>query len=96
MKEQKRIKNCGVQRPNACMILEKGFMQCSLVKGCESKCNYRLRIFVPKGSQVIYLGNVNNEQYYYEVDIQTGAKLEIVSVDDRYINCKLLGTNNDF
>ena len=71
---------------------EKGYMQCSLVKGHESNYKTKLRIFVPSGSCVIYLGNVNYEQEYYEVDIQHGAKLKIVSIDQNYINCKLLST----
>ncbi len=71
---------------------EKGYMQCSLVKGHELKYKAKLRIFVPAGSHVIYLGNVNGEQDFYEVDIQHGAKLKIISIDDKYINCKLLET----
>ena len=71
---------------------EKGYMQCSLVKGHEINCKTKLRIFVPAGSCVIYLGNVNDEQHYYEVDIQHGAKLKLISIDQTYINCKLLST----
>ena len=71
---------------------EKGYMQCSLIKGHEINCKTKLRIFVPAGSCVIYLGNVNNEQYFYEVDIQHGAKLKLISIDQTYINCKLLST----
>ena len=77
-------------------LYEKSFLYCSLVKGCEIPSRYHLRIFVPKGSQVFYTGNVNDEQHYYEVDIQVGGKLEIVSADDEYINCRLLGTSNEF
>ena len=71
-------------------LFEKGFMQCSLVKGQEIPAEYKLRIYVPAGSCVIYLGNVNDEQDYYEVDIQHGAKLRIASMDREYINCLLL------
>ncbi len=71
---------------------EKGYMQCSLVKGHEIDSKIKLRIFVPAGSCVIYLGNVNDEQGFYEVDIQHGAKLKLVSIDQNYINCKLLST----
>ncbi|SDB68355.1 ADP-ribosyltransferase [Butyrivibrio sp. INlla16] len=71
---------------------EKGYMQCSLIKGHELDCKTKLRIFVPAGSHVIYLGNVNNEQDYYEVDIQHGAKLKIITIDKEYINCKLIET----
>ena len=71
-------------------LYEKSFLQTSLVKGHESKSQYHLRIYVPEGTQAIYLGNVNEEQFYYEVDLQHGAKLKIVSIDDEYINCKLI------
>ena len=47
---------------------------------------------MPAGSKCVYQGNVNNEQYFYEVDIMHGSKLKIESVDSEYINCKLLGT----
>ncbi len=39
-----------------------------------------------------YMGNVNYEQEYYEVDVMHGSKLKIISIDDEYINCKLLET----
>ena len=71
-------------------LYEKSFLQTSLVKGHESKAKYHLRIYVPKGAQAVYLGNVNEEQFYYEVDLQHGAKLKIVSKDDEYINCKVI------
>lgn len=71
-------------------LYEKSFLQTSLVKGHESNSQYHLRIQVPAGTQAVYLGNVNDEQFYYEVDIQHGAKLKIVSIDDEYINCILL------
>jgi hypothetical protein len=71
---------------------EKGYMQCTLIKGLELKHPTRLRIFVPAGSHVVYLGNVNVEQDIYEVDIQHGAKLKIISIDKEYINCKLIET----
>jgi hypothetical protein len=71
-------------------LYEKSFLQTSLVKGHESNAKYHLRIYVPLGTQAIYLGNVNDEQYYYEVDLQRGAKLKVVSIDKKYINCRLL------
>ena len=59
----------------------------------EIKREIRLRIFVPYGTNVIYLGNVNDEEErYYEVDVQYGAKLKIVSMDKTYINCVLIST----
>ena len=73
-------------------LYEKGYMQCSLLKGHELNYKNKLRVLVPAGSNVIYLGNVNNEQFYYEVDIQHGAKLKIISIDKEYINCRLLQT----
>lgn len=63
-------------------LYEKSFLYCSLVKGSEIPSRYHLRIFVPEGNQVFYTGNVNDEQHYYEVDIQIGGKLEIISADD--------------
>lgn len=71
-------------------LYEKSFLQTSLIKGHEIKSRYHLRIYVPEGAQAIYLGNVNDEQFYYEVDLQRGAKLKIVSADNKYINCKLV------
>lgn len=71
-------------------LYEKSFLQTSLVKGCEATSDYHLRIYVPQGTQAVYLGNVNNEQFYYEVDIQYGSKLRIISADKKYINCILL------
>lgn len=74
-------------------LYDKGFLQTSLVKGQEIKREIRLRIFVPYGTNVIYLGNVNDEEErYYEVDVQYGAKLKIVSMDKTYINCVLIST----
>ena len=75
-----------------CDLYEKGFMACSLVKGHEYRSSKYLRIYIPKGTNVIYQGNINNEQNTYEVDIQYGAKLKIVSADNKYINCKLIET----
>lgn len=71
-------------------LFEKSFLQTSLVKGQESNADYHLRIYVPEGTEAVYLGNVNYEQHYYEVDLQHGAKLKIISEDYKYINCKLL------
>ncbi len=71
-------------------LFEKSFLQTSLVKGQESNAEHHLRIYVPEGTEAVYLGDVNYEQYYYEVDLQHGAKLKIISEDNKYINCKLL------
>lgn len=71
-------------------LYEKSFLQTSLVKGHESNSQYHLRIYVPEGTQAVYLGNVNDEQFYYEVDLQYGSKLKIVSIDKDYVNCKLI------
>ena len=73
-------------------LLEKSFLQTSLIKGQESNSKIHLRIFAPAGTKAVYLGNVNDEQWYYEVDLQHGAHLQIVSIDKKYINCKLLKT----
>lgn len=71
-------------------LFEKSFLQTSLVKGHESNADYHFRIYVPEGTEAVYLGDVNYERHYYEVDLQHGAKLKIISMDNKYINCKLL------
>ena len=85
-----------------CDLYDKGILATSLVKGKELRGSRSpqkpnkfkgFRILVPKGSHVKYMGNVNFEQHYYEVDIQHGAKLKIISADNEYINCSLLSTN---
>lgn len=85
-----------------CDLYDKGILATSLVKGKElrgSRSSQKpnkfkgFRILVPKGSHVKYMGNVNFEQHYYEVDIQHGAKLQVISADKEYINCLLLSTN---
>ena len=75
-----------------CDLYEKGFLATSLVKGRELNYKIKLRIYVPAGSHCVYQGNVNDEQGFYEVDIQRNARLEIISIDKEYINCKLLET----
>lgn len=75
-----------------CDLYEKGFLCTSLVKGREINSEIKLRIYVPAGTKCIYQGNVNDEQGFYEVDVQYGSKLKIISIDDTYINCRLLTT----
>lgn len=75
-----------------CDLYEKGFLATSLVKGHELNYKIKLRIKVPAGTKCVYMGNVNNEQGYYEVDIMHNSKLKIISIDDTYINCELLET----
>lgn len=77
--------------PN-CDLYEKGFLATSLVKGQEINSEIKLRIYVQAGTKCVYMGNVNYEQENYEVDVMHGAKLKIISVDNEYINCKLLET----
>ncbi len=74
-------------------LYETGFMHCALVKGREYKRDYQLRILVPAGSAIVYLGNAGFDypvEPQFEVVIQTGAKLRILSRDREYINCELL------
>ena len=73
---------------------EKAFLHTSVVKGYEISDLYRkLRIKVPKGTSAFYAGNINNEEsIYYEVVVQKGARLKVISIDD-YINCELVGTD---
>ncbi|MDY3758020.1 MAG: ADP-ribosyltransferase [Treponema sp.] len=75
-----------------CDLYEKGFLACSLVKGHEINPKTKLRIYVPAGTKCVYMGNVNEEQGFYEVDVMHGSKLKIISIDDEYINCQLLAT----
>ncbi len=73
-------------------LVEKGFLSTSLVKEQEINCKKKLRIYIPAGTNAVYMGNVNDEQHYYEVDIQHEAHLKIISIDKKYINCMLLHT----
>ena len=75
-----------------CDFYEKGFLATSLVKGQEINYDIKLRIHVPAGTKCVFMGNVNDEPEYYEVDVMRGAKLKIISMDDEYINCELLET----
>ena len=68
-------------------LLEKGFLATSLVKGHELNYKTKLRIYVPEGTNCIYMGNVNDELGFYEVDIINGTGLRIISADKEYINC---------
>lgn len=85
------MKEKAKESPN-CDLYEKGFLACSIVKGHEINAEKKLRIYVPAGSKCVYQGNINEEQYYYEVDVMHGASLKVVSIDSEYINCKLLET----
>lgn len=71
-------------------LLDKGFLYTSLVKGNEAKSFCQLRIFVPKGTSAVYSGNVNDEQFWYEVVVQCGTPLKVISADKEYINCVVL------
>lgn len=75
-----------------CDLYEKGFLATSLVKGHEINYEIKLRIYVPAGTKCVYMGNVNEEQGFYEVDVMHSSKLKIISIDDKYINCELLET----
>ena len=74
-------------------LVEKGFLSTSLIKSKEEPLEKRLRILVPKGTNAVYMGDVNGEkERYYELTIQRGAHLRILSIDGKYINCQLLKT----
>lgn len=75
-----------------CDLYEKGFLCTSLLKGHELNYDIKLRIYVPAGTKLVYQGNVNDEQYFYEVDVMHGSELKIISADKNYINCKLINT----
>lgn len=75
-------------------FLEKGFLNTSIVKGKQINYACQLRIFLPKGTCAFYVGDITGEEkLYYEVIVQKGAKLKILSMDNNFINCKLIGTN---
>lgn len=94
---QSMIKNA--KKQTDCDLLELGFLQTSLVKGKEIDATHHLRIYVPAKTNVVYLGNINDEEEtFYEVDIQHSAKLKIISADPKklephYINCLLIQTD---
>ncbi len=74
-------------------LYDRGFMFTSLVKGKEIDKSCKLRIYLPKGTHAYYSGNVNYEEtVYYEVVVQKGAKLHILSKDKEYYNCILIET----
>ncbi len=86
---EKMISNANAKK---CDLYEKGFLCTSLLKGHEYDYKTKLRIYVPRNSHVIYQGNITGEQNNYEVDIQCGSRLKIISVDHDYINTLLLST----
>lgn len=74
-------------------LLEKGFLNTSIVKGHELEAYKHLRIYIPKDTTAFYAGDINSEEsIFYEVIVQIGARLKIISKDSRYINCKLIET----
>lgn len=74
-------------------LLEKGFLQTSLIKGRELPAQIHLRIFCPAATKAIFLGDVNYEGHFSEVDVMKGAQLKLISADDAYINVKLITTD---
>lgn len=75
-------------------FLERGFLNTSIVKGKQINYDCQLRIFLPKGTCAFYVGDITNEEkIYYEVIVQKGAKLKILSMDNNFINCKLIATD---
>ncbi|MGT2750783.1 ADP-ribosyltransferase [Streptococcus orisasini] len=73
-------------------LYDRAFLNTSLVKGYEKNSQFKLRVFLPKGTCAFYVGSITGEDFY-EVIVQKGAKLKIVSKDSDYINCILLGTD---
>lgn len=76
--------------------VERGFLCCSLVKGHHINGEICFRIFVPKGTPAAYMGSVNNEPGYYEVDVLCGCKLKIISIDSEFVNCELVGFTSEY
>ncbi len=75
-----------------CDLYDVAFMSTSLFK-IEKKYPYYLRIFIPKGTCAYYVGDASDEGDNYEVLVQKGARLKILSKDNQYFNCILLGTD---
>lgn len=76
--------------------VERGFLCCSLVKGHHINGDICFRIFVPKGTPAAYMGSVNSEPGYYEVDVLCGCKLKIISIDSEFVNCELVGFTSKY
>ena len=73
---------------------DKAFLCTSLLKGHELDQEYKLRILIPKGTKAAYMGDLNGEEkIFYEVILQNGAVLRIVSFDGVYWNCKVESTD---
>lgn len=73
---------------------DKAFLCTSLLKGHELDQEYKLRILIPKGTKAAYMGDLNGEEkIFYEVIVQKGAVLRIVSFDGVYWNCKVESTD---
>lgn len=71
-------------------LREAAFLYCSLVKGFEHQDDFKMRVFLPKGANAFYGANLNNEENLnYDLVVQCGALLQIVSIDKQYINCRL-------
>ena len=76
-------------------LWEKGFLNTSIVRVKQINHDIQLRIYIPKGTPAFYVGNISGEEkIYYEVIVQIGARLKIVSIDHQYINCKLIRTSS--
>lgn len=73
---------------------DKAFLCTSLLKGHELDQEYKLRILIPKGTKAAYMGDLNcEEEIFYEVIVQKGAVLRIVSFDGTYWNCRVEKTD---
>ena len=73
---------------------DKAFLCTSLLKGHELDQQYKFRILIPKGTKAAYMGDLNGEEeIFYEVIVQKGAVLRIVSFDGTYWNCRVEKTD---
>lgn len=76
-------------------LYDKGFLFTTLTKATLPKRPYYLRILLPKGTNAFYSGDVNfEEEVYQEIVVQRDAKLKIVSLGIKYINCVLVIEKN--
>lgn len=83
-----------IDDPNI-FFYEKGFLSCSLIPEKASKYDgiKQLKIFVPPYHNVLYVGHALDQEEAtgcrYEVIVQRGAKMELLTEDTNYYYCLL-------
>lgn len=89
-----------VKDSTVCDLHDEAFLATSLLKSGTFNDSYaKLRLYAPKGTPLVYVGDVNDEQEHFEVVVMCGANLIVESIDKDYINCRIIGfshQNSDF